>query len=47
LHTNISEKELKALKLLAAKMLAYDGREIFMALAAHELYEVKEDDDEA
>jgi hypothetical protein len=35
------------LKLLAAKMLAYDGREITMALAAHELYEVKEDDDEA
>jgi hypothetical protein len=46
-QSNISEKELKALKLLAAKMLAYDGREITMALAAHELYEVKEDDDEA
>jgi hypothetical protein len=46
-QSNISEKELKALKLLAAKMLAYDGREIIMALAAHELYEVKEDDDEA
>ncbi len=46
-QSNITEKELKALKLLAVKMLAYDGRQIATALAAHELYEVKGDDDEA
>ena len=46
-QSNITEKELKALKLLAAKLLAYDGRQLANAMAAQELYEVKEDDDEA
>ncbi len=39
-QSNISEKELKALKLLAAKLLAYDAAKLSMAVAAHELYEV-------
>lgn len=46
-QSNISDKELKALKLLAAKLLAYDSRQQAIALAAQELYEVREDDDEA
>ena len=46
-QSNISEKELRALKLLASKMLSYDSHQIAMALVANELYEVKEDDDEA
>ena len=45
-QSNITEKELKALKLLASKMLAYDIRQIAIALAANELYEVKDDDNE-
>ena len=46
-QSNITDKELRALKLLAAKLLAYDGRQLANAMAAQELYEVKEDDDEA
>jgi hypothetical protein len=46
-QSNISDKELKALKLLAAKLLAYDSRQLAIAIAAQELYEVREDDDEA
>jgi hypothetical protein len=46
-QSNITDKELKALKLLAAKLLAYDSRQLAIALAAQELYEVREDDDEA
>ena len=46
-QSNITEKELRALKLLTAKMLAYDSRQIAMTLAANELYEVKDNDDEA
>jgi hypothetical protein len=46
-QSNITDKELKALKLLAAKLLAYDSSQLAIAIAAHELYEVREDDDEA
>jgi hypothetical protein len=46
-QSNISAKELKALKLLAAKLLAYDSSQLAIAIAAQELYEVREDDDEA
>jgi hypothetical protein len=46
-QSNISDKELKALKLLAAKLLAYDSRQLAIAIVAQELYEVREDDDEA
>jgi hypothetical protein len=46
-QSNISDKELKALKLLAAKLLAYDSSQLAIAIAAQELYEVREDDDEA
>jgi hypothetical protein len=46
-QSNITDKELKALKLLAAKLLAYDSRQLATAIAAQELYEVREDDDEA
>jgi hypothetical protein len=46
-QSNITDKELKALKLLAAKLLAYDSRQLAVAIAAQELYEVREDDDEA
>lgn len=46
-QNNITDKELKALKLLAAKLLAYDSRQLAIAIAAQELYEVREDDDEA
>jgi hypothetical protein len=46
-QSNITDKELKALKLLAAKLLAYDSRQLAIAIAAQELYEVREDDDEA
>lgn len=45
-QSNITDKELKALKLLAVKLLAYDGRQLAMAIAAQELHEVNEDDDE-
>jgi hypothetical protein len=44
---NISDKELRALKLLAIKLLAYDSSQLAIAITAHELYEVREDDDEA
>jgi hypothetical protein len=46
-QSNITDKELKALKLLAAKLLAYDSSQLAIAIAAQELYEVREDDDEA
>jgi hypothetical protein len=46
-QSNITDKELKALKLLAAKLLAYDSSQLATAIAAQELYEVREDDDEA
>ncbi len=46
-QSNISDKELKALKLLAAKLLAYDSRQLATAIAAQELYEGREDHDEA
>jgi hypothetical protein len=46
-QSNITDKELKALKLLAAKLLAYDSRQLAIAIAAQELYEIREDDDEA
>jgi hypothetical protein len=46
-QSNITDKELKALKLLAAKLLAYNSRQLAIAIAAQELYEVREDDDEA
>ena len=45
-QSNISDKELKALKLLAAKLLAYDNRELAIAITAQELYEIREVDDE-
>lgn len=45
-QSNITDKELKTLKLLATKLLAYDGRLLTIAIAAQELYVVKEDDDE-
>jgi hypothetical protein len=45
-QSNITDKELKALKLLAAKLLAYDSSQLAIAIAAQELYEVREDDDE-
>jgi hypothetical protein len=45
-QSNITDKELKALKLLAAKLLAYDSRQLAIAITAQELYEVREDDDE-
>lgn len=45
-QNNITDKELKALKLLAAKLLAYESRQLAMAIAAQELHEVNEDDDE-
>lgn len=45
-QSNITDKALKALKLLAAKLLAYDSRQVATAIAAQELFEVKEDDDE-
>ena len=45
-QSNITDKELKALKLLTVKLLAYDGRQLAMAIAAQELHEVNEDDDE-
>jgi hypothetical protein len=40
-QSNIGDKELKALKLLAAKLLAYDSRQLAIAVAAQELYEVR------
>ena len=46
-QSNVTDKELKALKLLAAKLLTYDNRQMAIAMAAQELYEVREDDDEA
>ncbi len=46
-QSNITDKELKALKLLAAKLLAYDSRQLSIAVAAQQLYEVRENDDEA
>jgi hypothetical protein len=45
-QSNITVKELKALKLLAAKLLSYGKHDIAKAISEHELYEVKEDDDE-
>jgi hypothetical protein len=45
-QSNITDKELKALKLLATKLLAYDNRQLAIAIAKQELYEVNEDDDE-
>jgi hypothetical protein len=45
-QSNISDKELKALKLLAAKLLAYERHELDTAIAAQELYEIREVDDE-
>ena len=45
-QSNITDKELKTLKLLAAKLLAYDSRQLAIAMAAQELHEVREDDDE-
>ena len=46
-QSNITDNELKALKLLAAKLLAYNSRQLSIATAAKELHEVREDDDEA
>ena len=46
-QSNINDKELKALKLLAAKLLAYDSRELAIAITAQELYEIREVDDES
>jgi hypothetical protein len=45
-QSNITDKELKALKLLATKLLAYDSRELAIAVKAQELYEIREIDDE-
>ena len=45
-QSNITDKELKTLKLLAAKLLAYDNNQLAIAIAKQELHEVKEDDDE-
>lgn len=45
-QSNITDKELKALKLLATKLLAYDNRQLATAIVKQELYEVNEDDDE-
>jgi hypothetical protein len=38
---NISDKELQALKLMAAHLLAYDSKALKKAIEANELYEVK------
>jgi len=46
-QSNISDKELKALKLLAAKLLVYDSRELAIAITNQELYEIREVDDES
>ena len=46
-QSNITDNELKALKLLAAKLLVYNSRQLSIATAAKELNEVQEDDDEA
>jgi hypothetical protein len=46
-QSNISDKELKALKLLAAKLLAYDTHELAVATTAQELYEIREVNDES
>jgi hypothetical protein len=45
-QSNITDKELKALKLLATKLLTYDSRELAIAVKAQELYEIREIDDE-
>lgn len=45
-QSNITDKELKTLKLLAVRLLAYDSRQLATAIVAQELHEVKEDDDE-
>ena len=45
-QSNITDKELKALKLLAAKLLAYDSRQLAVAITAQELYEIREAHDE-
>jgi hypothetical protein len=46
-QSNITDKELKALKLLAAKLLAYDSRERAIAITTQELYEIREVGDES
>lgn len=43
-QSNISDKELKTLKLLATKLLAFDSRELAIAITAQELYEIREVD---
>jgi hypothetical protein len=43
---NITANELKTLKLLAAELLSYTSQQLAAAVAAQELHEVREDDDE-
>lgn len=44
-RSNISEKELKALRLLAAELLSYSDEALEKAIEAGELIEVENDDD--
>jgi len=43
-RANVSDKELQALKRLAAELLGYDDRALAQALEAGELYEVTSDE---
>jgi hypothetical protein len=45
-RANVSEKELKALKLLAVEMLGYQEKDLQLALNAAELIEIEVNDDE-
>jgi hypothetical protein len=43
-RANVSEKELRALKLMASELLSYDARVLRKDLRAGELYEVESDE---
>ncbi len=43
-RANVSEKELRALKLMASELLGYDARALLKDLRAGELYEVESDE---
>jgi hypothetical protein len=43
-RANVSDKELRTLKLLASQLLGYDARALDRALGANELYEVESDE---
>ncbi len=45
-QANINDKELRALKLLAAELLSYDRRALGRAVSAGELIEIQSNDDD-